>query len=220
MRQVNGVPQIVDILDTKKMQAEMSIADTINGHLFTAQSGTNIDSILDFIPNDPTTGTVGGINRATAGNEFWRTQNTSGASSSTAFDNLLSTMRTIYNTCSANSKKMGPPDLGVTTQTVYEGYEGLVDSQRQYGNEKLLNLGFFNLAFKTTGILFDLDCSSGNFFFINSKSIELAVHKDAFFQTTDFVKPTNQDALVAQILFQGNMTMRHASSNGSIDAIT
>ena len=36
--------------------------------------------------------------------------------------------------------------------------------------------------------------------------MKLVVHRDANFEVTDFVKPENQDAKVAQILFMGNLT--------------
>lgn len=218
LRQVSGEFAIANLLETKTMQGEMSLADKMNVDGFAAQSGTNLDGLGTLVVADPTTGTVGGLNAATY--SWWRNQTVDGASSSTAFDMLLADMRTVYNTSQAASKKFGAPEFWITTRTVFEGYEGLVDSQRQYGNEKLLNLGFENLAFKTAGLMFDNDCTSGTLFALNMQTLYLGVHQDANFSPTEMVKPADQDALVGQILFQGNLVCTNRSTNGIIHSIT
>lgn len=217
-RQVRGRFAIADLLEAKRMQAEMSLADKLSTDLYATQSGDALDGMATQVASAPTTGTVGGIDRST--NSWWRNQTVSGASASTAFDSLLDDMRSIYNLTNAASKKYGPVDIMVTDRTVFEGYEGLVDSQRQYGNEKLLNLGFVNLAFKTAGVIFDNDCTASSMYALNTNTLFLALHADAQMTPTEFVKPADQDAIVAQILFMGNLVMRNAASNGVIHGIT
>lgn len=216
-KQVRGRFAIANLLDAKRMQAEMSIADKLNTDAFAAQTGDNLDGLQTLIADSPSTGTVGGINRAT--NSWWRNQQTSGASSSSAFDNLLSSMRSIYNSCNIVSKRFGPPDIFVTDQLTFEGYEGLVDSQRQYGNERLLDLGFVNLAFKTAGVIFDGDAPTTRMYALNTNTLKLAMHNDAQLTPTEFVKPSDQDAIVAQILFMGNLITMNAATNGVITGI-
>lgn len=219
LRQVSGEWAIANLLESKSMQAEMSLADVINQHLFTAQSGNNLEGLPTLVANDPTAAaTVGGIPQAT--NTWWQNQYENGASASAAFDMVLKDMRTVYNKCTAASKKFGPPKLIVTTRAIFEVYEGLVDSQRHYGNEQLLNLGFDNLAFKQAGMVFDNDAPAATTYFINPKTLFLGFHPEAFFTTTDFVKPGNQDALVGQILAQFNLCSTNRSTNGVIHSIT
>lgn len=219
LRQVMNEWAIANLLESKTMQSEMSLADIMNQHSFAAQSGTNLDGLGTLVQSDPTaSSTVGGLNQST--NVFWRNQTESGASSTAAFDNLLEKMRAIYNKTQAASKKFGAAEFWVTTRTVFEGYEGLVDSQRQYGNEKLLNLGFENLAFKTAGLMFDNDCTSGNLYALNTETLYLGVHPDADFTPTEMVKPADQDALVGQIIFQGNLVATNRATNGIIHSIT
>lgn len=220
-RQVSGSARIVDIVKAKNDQATMSLANVLNTDAFS--TGTASDDELDGIQHlvqDTPTGSVvvQGINQST--NAWWRNQTESGASSSTAFDNLLSKMRAIFNKCDAAAKGLGAPEMYVTTRTVFEGYEGLVDSQRQYGNEKLLNLGFVNLAFKTAGVMFDNDCPSGKMYALNPKTFMLSIHRDANMSVTEAVKPANQDAIVWQYLFQGNLVIRNRANNGVIHSIT
>jgi hypothetical protein len=40
----------------------------------TGNGGKNLTGLASLVPTDPTTGTVGGINRATSTNVFWRSQ--------------------------------------------------------------------------------------------------------------------------------------------------
>lgn len=216
-RQVAGSARIVDIVMAKNDQAIRSLADKLDTDVFAAQSGTNLDGLQTLVADSPSAGTVEGI---AASNAFWQNQQTSGASSSTAFDNLLSKMRSIFNLCTAAANGLGSPELYITTRTVYEGYEGLADSKHQYGNEKLLNLGFVNLAFKTAGVMFDNKCGSGRMYALNPKTLKLAMHQDAQMSVTEAVKPANQDAIVWQYLFMGNLVILNRANNGVITSIT
>jgi len=56
----------------------------------TGNSSKDLGGLQFLISTTPTTGTVGGINRATF--SFWRNQQTSGAKTTTAFDNLRASM--------------------------------------------------------------------------------------------------------------------------------
>lgn len=216
-RQVAGSARIVDIVAAKNDQAIRSLANKLNTDAFAAQTGNNLDGLQTLIGDTASSGTIGGV---AASNTFWQNQSTSGASSSTAFDNLLARMRSIFNLCTAAGNGLGSPDLFIGTRTVYEGYEGLADSKHQYGNEKLLNLGFVNLAYKTAGVMFDNAAPSGRLYAINSKTLKLAMHRDAQMTVTEAVKPANQDAVVWQYLFMGNLVILNRATNGVITSIT
>ena len=77
-----------------------------------------------------------------------------------------------------------------------------------------------NLTFKGVPVIFDRDCPSGNMYFLNSKYINLVVHRDADMSTGPFVTPENQDVSTAQILFQGNMTVNNRRMHGVMTGIT
>lgn len=53
-----------------------------------------IAGIRSFVTDDPTTGTVGGINRATSGNEYWRNRAKIGAGKIAASADLVETIHT------------------------------------------------------------------------------------------------------------------------------
>ena len=85
---------------------------------------------LDFLVNfDPRTGNVGGINRATAGNEYWRNNwdtgsglNTHGTTSPTGYAHadLLAAMHTMWRQCQRNG---GTPNFILAGTDFIKGYE-------------------------------------------------------------------------------------------------
>jgi hypothetical protein len=80
--------------------------------------------------------------------------------------------------------------------------------------KKLGDAGFQSLGFKGRPIVWDEQCTAGYMYFLNTKHMKLVIHSDANFKTTQFVKPENQDARVAQVLFMGNITCDRAKSFG------
>jgi hypothetical protein len=64
-----------------------------------------------------------------------RNQQTSGAQTTTAFDNLRAAMRSIYNLCS-NGITDQHPSFGVTTRTVFEGFEGLLLANERFTDKR------------------------------------------------------------------------------------
>ena len=56
-------------------------------------------------------------------------------------------------------------------------------------------------------------------FFINSEAMSFITDTDTDFITTDFVRPENQDAKVAQILWMGAVTANNRRKLGVMDSI-
>ena len=89
-----GPDRVIDLMDALFMQSELSIEDKVSEMIFgdgTGNSGKDMLGLQAIVDDDPTTGTLGGINRAT--NSFWRNvTNTSGGSwSGGAAENAVST---------------------------------------------------------------------------------------------------------------------------------
>jgi hypothetical protein len=206
----NGEQQIINLLEAKIMQAEESMKEGFNTMFFADGSATNAWNGLGNLVE--ASGTVGGINRATAGNEYWRSyeENTAGALT-------LAQMNTAYNTVSVGSDL---PDTVLTTQTLYEKYESLLQPQLRYTDTKTADAGFQNLLFKSAPVMYDTGCTAGNVYFLNSKYLTLVGHSDKWFAHTDFVRPTAQDARFALILCYGNLTCRNAKKQGKLTAKT
>ena len=73
MIQNSGKEAIIDLLDGRMNVAEAQLANRISGDLYldgTGNAGKNLTGLGAAVPDAPTTGTYGGINRATY--SFWR----------------------------------------------------------------------------------------------------------------------------------------------------
>ena len=208
----NGEHAIINLLEAKIMQAEESMREGFNQMFFadgTGNSGKNWNGLGNLVE---TGNTVGGINSATAGNEYWRSyeENTAGALT-------LLQMATAYNSVSVGNDH---PDVILTTQTLFEKYESLLQPQLRYTDTKTADAGFQNLLFKSAPIMYDVHCTAGVMYFLNSKYIKLVGHSDKWFAQTDFVRPENQDARFALIMCYGNLVTSNRKKQGKLTAKT
>lgn len=209
-----GSSKIIDILDARTKQARMSMTESLTTDMFSDGTGNASKTLTGLEAMVAASGTYGGINSSTY--TWWQ------AYVETTSEALgLAKMRTAYNTASLGGKDT--PDLLVTTQALYEKYEGLFTAtinMNSEGSRKLADGGFRSLEFKGQPIVWDELCPTGTVYFLNSKHMNLTVHPDANFEVTDFIKPENQDAQVAQILFMGNFTCDRRKSFAKLTAKT
>ena len=208
----NGEAAITNLLEAKIMQAEESMREGFNTMFFgdgTGNSGKDWNGLGNIVE---ASGTVGNINRATVGNEFWRSYEENTATALT-----LGQMATAYNTTSVGNDH---PDMILTTQTLYEKYESLLTPNLRYTDTKTADAGFQNLLFKAAPVVFDTGCTAGVVYFLNSKYLTLVGHSSKWFSQTEFVRPENLDAKYALIMCYGNLTVRNAKKQGKLTAKT
>jgi hypothetical protein len=209
----NGEQEIINLLEAKIMQAEESLREGFNQMFFsdgTGNSGKNWNGLGNLIESG---NTVGGINSASGqGNDWWRSyeENTAGALT-------LAQMATAYNTVSVGNDH---PDLVLTTQTLFEKYESLLQPQLRYTDTATADAGFQNLLFKAAPVTYDVHAPAGTMFFINSKYLTLVGHTGKWFENTPFVRPENMDARYALIMCYGNLTIRNRAKQGKLTAKT
>lgn len=208
--------KIIDILDSRTKQARLGLQQQLVEGIFSDGTGNGGKNLTGLVAMVASTGTYGGI--TSTGNTWWQ-------SYVNALNGALTiaAMRTGFNTPSLGGKDH--PNIIVTTQTLYEKYEGLLTATVQMNpsstdSKKLADGGFQTLEFKGVPVVWDENCNSGVVYFLNTEHMKLVVHSDANFATTDFVKPENQDAKVAQILFMGNLTCDRRKSFGKITGAT
>lgn len=201
----------------KSMQAQINTDCYSDG---TGTAGKQAGGLQHIVASAPTSGTVGTINRATY--TFWRNQQTSGAKSSTAFDNLKGTMRSIYNLCSSGVG-MSTPDFAVTDRIDFEGYESLNTTLervvRSSTTDTLLS-GYKgdHIQFKDIPISFDFSAPTGTMYILNRDNlmIRYMMWMKAFPPGT----PVNQFVDVVKFLTIYNMVSDNPRRLGVITAIT
>lgn len=196
--------RILNLLDARVKQAEMSIREEIGTGIFsdgTGNGGKDLTGLRAMVLNS---GTYGGINSAT--HPWWQ------ANVDTTATQTLALMRTSFNNASIDGNDT--PDLLVGTQAVYEGYEAkltsfnsVVSIQTKGEGEKILgDAGYQTLGFKGKPVIWDSLCPTNYLYYLNLSHMKLVVHSDANFAITDKLQPVNQDGFVRHILFMGNLT--------------
>lgn len=212
-----------DLEASKIDNLKKSMEQSINGQLFSDGTGTGGKEAggLQFLVSDnPAAGTVGAINRATF--TFWRNQQTSGVKSSTAYDNLKGTMRSIYNLCSSGVG-MQTPEFAVTDRATFEGYESLSVSierlVRSAVTDKLVS-GYKgdHVLFKDIPLAFDFAAPTQRVYILNRRNlfIRYMLWMKAFPPQT----PTNQFIDVVKIWNIFNLCSDNPRRLGVVTAIT
>lgn len=206
----NGEHAIINLLEAKIMQAEESMREGFNQMFFSNGAG-NGGKDWNGLGNLVEAQTVaGGIDPAT--NAFWQSYEENTATALTQAQ-----MATAYNTTSVGNDH---PDVILTSQTLFEKYESTLTQQLRYTDTKTADAGFQNLLFKAAPIMYDVHCTAGTMFFLNTKYITLVGHSSKWFQQTEFIRPEDLDARYALIMCYGNLTIRNRKKQGKLTAKT
>jgi hypothetical protein len=222
MRKNSGESQLINLLQAKITQAEMSIRDKLTEKLFaniTQTPAKDVDSVLLHVSNTPSTTTTGQVSGQTY--TWWRNQQANCGAFAT---NLVNKMMTVYNNCAAQGS---PPNAIVCTQTAWEYYAQLGVDLKRITNEKLsLDLGFDVLSYRGADMFWDPAFASNtpvtgdSMLFLNTKHMRFVTDRQTNFVTTDFIEPDNQTAKVAKVLWMGNLTINKRSAHGLLHGIT
>jgi hypothetical protein len=222
-RKNSGKHRLLNLLEAKTMQAEMSIKNKLTTDLFANISSTPAKAIDGFFlhaSNSPSTTTLGSVSGVTY--SWWRNYQVSVGAYS---NNLESKLRTAYNTCSAGGADF--PDAVVCSQTAYEYYEALGTGQKRFNDEQAtMDLGFEVLRYKGANMFFDAGMATNvpatgeSILLLNSKNIRLVVDKETDLVSTDFIEPENQTAKVAKILWMLNLVTNNRRKLGLLHGIS
>ena len=208
-----GDSAVIKILESKIKQAEMSLRDKLDIDMWaSAVTGTNMNTLTTIVD---TTTSIGNV--AKSSNSWWQAQVT--ASGSFAARGLAD-MRALYNNTSNQSLSGGAPDFLCSDQTAYQCYEAALQPQQRFTDEKMAGAGFENLRYKGATFTYDPNTPAGVLNMLSSDALKLVTSKGTNFITTPFIKPENQDAKVAQILWAGQLAADNIRRLGKLTGIT
>jgi len=215
----------IDLIEAKLENGRQSHITSMNRQLLgdgTGNGGKDMSGIKNIISTTPTTGTVGSINRANFA--FWRNKQTSGAQTSSAFDNLRSAMRSIYNQCSRGGM-IDAPTAGFTTRPVFEGFESLLIANERFTVDDKNNNGqgaFANasLKFKGASLFYDEDLDTDNLYLYNPKFLKLIYLKGAWMKMKNKIEPANQLASVQKLFTVAQLATNQSRRLGVVSSIT
>jgi len=191
--QNSGKEQIINLLEAKIDQAEQTLKHRLNGMLFGTWAGTTpANDFLGLPVLIDDTVEAGGIDPTT--DDFWTSEVAVGGALDGA--GLEAALGALYNATSDS----GPDcvDAIFTNAFGFQMYEQSLTPQVRYTDTSKANLGFKNLMFKDTPIMWDRQCSGGtegaeatdsaSFYGLNSKYIGLKLHKDRNFKQSSFTE--------------------------------
>ena len=218
MLQNSSKEAIIDLLDGRMQVSEARLLNRISGDLYgdgTGNGGKNLDGLGAAVAVSPTSGTYGGINRATW--TFWQNQITTGATSSST---ILAAMTTAAIKQIRGTDKA---DLIVAGNTLYGYYVGALQAIQRIASEESGAAGFASLKFYGGGTSADVVLGGGYgaqetatyMYMLNTNYIFLRPHKERNFVPIGGERQAiNQDAIVKLYGWAGNLTTSNSFLQG------
>jgi hypothetical protein len=213
---------VVNGLQVLFSQAQMQMAENLGVGVW-SDAKTNlkaIDGVAGAVDDSTNTTTYGGLSRTTF--PFWKSQaiTTTASFASTGLNDMMS----MYGNCTAGGRH---PTIIATTQAIYNAaWKASTPGQAfpvqpEGHDEQLAQNGFTNILFN--GIPMTVDShvttpasSIGQIYFLNEDYFWLYVNRRADFSMREFREPINQDAMVAFLLWMGQLVCLNPSRQGKI----
>jgi hypothetical protein len=219
-----GEEQIIDLLEARIENAERTMRNQMSSAVYgdgTAAGGKAIGGLALLVPDVPTAGTVGGINRATW--SFWQSQKfgavaDGGGAATTA--NMVSYMDRLWLNLVRGTDK---PDLIVADNVYYRLYMEALQPQQRFTSTDMAQAGFESLKFMSADVVFDGGiggaCPANHMYFLNTDYLYIRPHtKRQYVPLAPDRFSTNQDAMVKLIGWAGNMTLSGSKFQGVLIA--
>lgn len=205
-----GEAAIFKLMKAKMDVLEESIKEKFSEYLYAAGGGTDPIGLASLIPDDPTTGTLGGISRAAESQ--WRTSsyNFAGALNASnieeAFDDVLLDL----------TLKNDKPDLILVGRNIYRLYRAAVRDKVTFAlsdttnGKRMMDLGFGGISHQNIPILYDEDCPVNKAYFINSKYLRTHILRHVNMKVKQLSAPWDTDAHGSRVVWQGQFALWRA----------
>ena len=227
MLQNAGKEQIIDMLEGRVQVAEAQLMNQISSGVYSDGTGNgskDITGLASAVSITPTSGTYGGINRATW--TFWQNvkfdATTDGGAAATSA-NIQSYMNRV---AVQLVRGMDRPDMIVAGNDYYRLFLESLQAIQRITSEDSAAAGFTSLKYMGAGLNCDVFLDGGiggslatdRMYFLNTKYIFLRPHRDRNFVPIGGDRQSvNQDATVRLIGWAGNLTCSGAQFNGVLD---
>jgi len=219
MLQNAGREKMIDLLDARLSVAESTLANLISGGLYsdgTGAGGKEIDGLDAAVPLDPTTGTYGGIDRATW--TFWQSKLVNAAAADpTTIQGLMNDLWVQL------VRGTDRPDLIMMDNVSWSTYVESLQAQQRFTSPEVGNLGFPSIKYMDADVVLDGGiggfCPAGTTFFLNCDYIHYRPHsaRNMVPLSPNRRYATNQDAEVQILAWAGNLTSSGAQFQGRLD---
>ncbi len=216
-----GTEKNLDLWDERIDNVVLTMEDEFNRQALQASgAGNDFGGLPLIVADDPTTGTVGGIDRSVVGNEYWRNQFVSSTGVfSTAGLTDLRNLRNLVNTGSIRKANK----LSVTTSAVFNEYEATQSDNVRYAgplSEKIGDAILESLMFGNEPVIWDDAVVAGRWYMLNFDNIFFCAAKEFQFTLDPPILSEAQYSMSAKIATYGNWVTNNPRRLGVLFGIT
>lgn len=230
-----GEAEAASLLEGRMSQAELTTAENFEEMLCGDGTGNvggdgtvrDWNGLQNLIADDPTTGTIGGLSRAT----YSKLRNQIYSTAVTGFNTSNAgrvAMTTLWVACKHGSRV---PNFAVTTDAIWVLFDISLQANERYvmsnADKKLGNAGFPNIVFMgNTTVVSSAYCAADHMYMMRvakpktDGGIFLLLSKSRNFKLGKFIEPVDQDKRVAKVLTAGQLGTDAPYLNGVITSIT
>ena len=215
--------ELIDLLDTRMMNAEKSMANQMSEAAYgdgTGSGGQSIIGLANLIPTDPTMGASGGISRTS--HPWWQPSVVTGSVPDKT--NIEDKFNDIY---SQLCRGVDKPDLVLVDNAMWRLFVGVLQGKQRFvSNTSKATEGFPATKYMEADVVLDGGKRYGGrtgmpnltAFFINSDTIRLKTYTGANMEPAPGGPryPVDQDAEVHHILWMGALCASNLSLNGRV----
>ncbi len=208
-----GRAAIFKILKGKIMALDESISRQFATYHTSTGTGTDPNGLANLIPDDPTSGSVGGLSLATESQ--WRPSsydfdgNLTPENIEEAFDDIIELDLT--RTESSDGKASSKPSVIFAGRNIYRTHKAAARDKQHIAldatgtGKKLVNLGIVGTTHNGIPLLFDEKLNANKAYFVNEKFLSLHILKGVNMRIKKLVAPWNMDATGRRVVWQGQL---------------
>jgi len=238
MLQNSGKEAVIDLLDSRIANAEDTFMNGLAADVYSDGTATGqITGLQALVSSAPTSGTIGGIDRASTIGQFWRNIAYSAVTDGGAAATSANIQRYMNAVALQLVRGNEGTDLIVAANGYYSLYLESLQAIQRVTEEKMAGAGFTSLKYFGAGRSVDVVLDGGfqgystdtnpseggapanTMYFLNTKYLHYRPHANRNMVPLDPDRfSVNQDAMVKLIGWAGNMTLSNARLQGVLTA--
>lgn len=212
--QNNGERAFINLVKAKIQHLEDSFASDWNAQFFAdpASGSKNFTGLAAIVSTvDPTREGSAGLGKIPVADfTDWKSK-----VEATVEALSLTKLSKNFNDCS-QGRAGDHPTLAITTQSLWEKYETLLQPQLRYTDAKMADAGFQNLVFKGIPVVWDVDCQANVWYHLNPKYLYLVKHTGTWMKPSPFIHREDKDVRYSKILSYGELICVNRSKLGKL----
>lgn len=208
-RQSNrGQAAAVDLIEAKMENLKATLANDFSTALYNdGTAAKEITGLQAIVADDPTSGTVGGINAGTY--TWWRNYYKTGTTASAS--NIEALLDEMWLSTIRGTDK---PDLIVAGNNMFTYYKNALGSNQRFIDWREADtLNFEGLKYQSSTVLFDPTCNTKRMYGLQTSDLELCCDPGRKWAAGDARMVSNATYEVVPVLWSGALTARRRQSH-------